>query len=69
MKYQCIFCLGVADWQQSTEEVLVNYKVIPNLSRGTYYEVRVVAFDGYYREFSEIKVVGTVGFGKIHYEI
>jgi len=55
---------GVSDWQQSTDEVLVSYKVIPNLSRGTYYEVRVVAFDGHYRAFSEIKVVGTIGFGK-----
>ena len=54
---------GAADWQQSTDEVLRNYKEITDLEKGTYYQVRVVAFDGINRAASEIKVVGTVGFG------
>ncbi|KAH3827853.1 neuroglian-like isoform X2 [Dreissena polymorpha] len=53
---------GSADWMRSTDEVMLNHKVITDLERGTYYEVRVVAFDGLYRASSETKVVGTVGF-------
>ena len=55
---------GAADWQRSNDEVLRNYKNLNNLEKGTYYEIRVVAFDGYNRAASESKVVGTVGFGK-----
>lgn len=38
--------------------------MITGLEKGTYYEVRVVAFDGFNRAYSETKSVGTVGFGK-----
>ncbi|XP_045166223.2 neuroglian-like isoform X1 [Mercenaria mercenaria] len=53
---------GAADWQRSNDEVMRNYKNLNNLEKGTYYEIRVVAFDGYNRAASESQVVGTVGF-------
>lgn len=43
--------------------MISNYKVITNLEKGTYYEVRVVAYDGFHRMYSGIEEVGTVGFG------
>jgi len=54
---------GQADWQQSTDVVIENYKYIGNLEKGTYYEVRMVAFDGFRRDFSDVQTVGTDGFG------
>ncbi|XP_052782103.1 neuroglian-like [Mya arenaria] len=53
---------GHSDWQRSTDEIINNYKAINGLERGTYYEVRVTAYDGLYRASSEVQNVGTVGF-------
>ena len=61
---------GAADWQQGIDVVIRNYYEITGLERGTYYEVRVVAFDGLYRRESEIEVIGTAGYGMsivLHY--
>lgn len=59
--------LGASAWQQTTDEVLTNYKVITNLEKGTYYDVRVVAYDGFNRMRSEVQSVGTNGFGKLYH--
>ncbi|KAH3827857.1 hypothetical protein DPMN_129800 [Dreissena polymorpha] len=53
---------GSTAWMRSTDEVMLNHKVITDLERGTYYEVRVVALDNLYRANSETKVVRTFGF-------
>jgi len=45
--------------------VIENYKYIGNLEKGTYYEVRVVAFDGFRRDFSDVQTVDTDGFGML----
>ncbi|KAH3820533.1 hypothetical protein DPMN_122277, partial [Dreissena polymorpha] len=55
---------GWAEWEQTTDEVITNFKVISNLEKGTYYDVRVVAFDGFTRQYGEIKNIGTDGFAK-----
>ncbi|KAL3853061.1 hypothetical protein ACJMK2_016641 [Sinanodonta woodiana] len=52
---------GEADWLQTTDEVLYNWKNITGLQSGTAYEVRVVAFDGENRVSSETKIVNTLG--------
>lgn len=54
---------GASDWQQSTDESLKNWKLLVGLEKGTYYEVRVVAYDGYTRVPADSKVAGTDGFG------
>ena len=49
-------------------DVVINhYYEITGLERGTYYEIRVVAFDGHNRQMSETEVVGTKGFGEYYF--